>query len=33
MRCMNENWIVIVCSCGGGGVCVIRVVIMGGVIG
>ena len=27
--CMNVDWIVMVCSCGGG-VCVIRVVIMVG---
>ena len=28
--CMNVDWIIMVCSCGGGGVCVIRVVIVVG---
>ena len=31
--CMNVDWIVMVCSCGGGGVCIIRVVIVVGWLG
>ena len=33
VRCTNVDWIVMVCSCGGGGVCVIRVVVVMGWLG